>query len=403
MPDRTAPAWDLEINKKPLPDDVRALIQAVSVKATVDGADELVIRAVAWSQREQRYRLIGESTFAPGNRVVVSMGYAADDLEVLQRFRLVRSEDSYPPTGPPRTVVRGYSPEYELAEHMTERQWPGTVTASQVAEDIAADHGLRATGDSIPGSSIEYADLLKPRGTSDWEFLRRLALTEGYGPPLVRYDADQRADVLYFRPQDLATQENRVLMVYNRTVAGGGMIPTNDEVELLSFSPTLSLAGVPTKVRVTGWSVELQTAYVVTAGLETGIADPVIFDGTPAEIASLEGGATLKVSVGEDGETESDADDLEEVAIYIESEADAIEFARAWVARRSAAYLVARGSLQGAPGVWVGEIHEVAGVADVHAGLWEIEAITHTITGSSFRSQFDATRVLVDEPSPAEL
>ena len=129
------------------------LIQSVSVEASADGADELVIRALAKDpagKAGSAWKFLGENVLAPGNLVTVEAGYLdGDPGVVLQRFRLHAEAAQYPSSGPPEVEIRGYSPEAALGAYTRPRTWKGPIADSVIVKEIAEFHGLTVTAASL--------------------------------------------------------------------------------------------------------------------------------------------------------------------------------------------------------------------------------------------------------------
>lgn len=397
MADHLAPAWELVINGSTvLPDAYRALVTSVTVDANLDGAAELSIEADAWDPIDQVFRFIGETVLAPGNLVTVRMGYGAE-LETIQRFRIVREETSYPSGGTPKVRIVGYSAEADLGEATAPRTWEAPTVDSEIVREIAEAHGLEVTADSLEATSERQASRVKKKGVSDLVFLQQLAVANGYGPPQVRYDPDTDTDVLTFRSLQVDTGDVLTL-VYNPFVAGSDAEAGN----LLEFSPTLDLHGVPVAVEVTGWDQENQVAIVVIMRIEDGGQDPTVLTGEEAAGYKIKSGSELRARALEDGK-DATGDRIEYTPVpHLRTVEDAIAWATRWIKTRNAAFLEGRASTLGIPTLWPGQVIGIEGVAESHAGLWHLTGVQHQIDGSGYRCNLDLERVLQEAAEPSE-
>ncbi len=397
-----APTWELLINgAAALSPGYRALIRSITVDADVDGAAELLIEADAWDPVDQCFRLAGENVLAPGNLITVRLGYAGEDLVNVQRFRVVREETIYPENGTPNVRITAYSAETALGEATEPRSWPSPSTDSEIVRELAEAAGLTVTADSLEDTPERQASRVKAKGTSDLVFLQSLAVANGYGAPLVRYDPDLDADVLYFRPLKVDPAAELTL-TYNVHLAGSALGSGN----LLSFNPTLDLHGVPTAVEVTGWDADKQEAIVVIMRIEDAGQDPTILTGADADqyrkAYKIKGGSEMRARALQDGKAAS-AERTEYLAVpHLRTVEDAVAWATRWIDTRNRAFLVANATTLGIPTLWPGQVHQVDGVADSHAGLWHVSGVKHAISGSGYRCDLALERVLVDAAQPTE-
>jgi phage protein D len=385
---------------KLLPTGIRSLVESVTVDANADGADELVIVAKAYNPTGTpgaRWALVGSTLLAPGNVVIVYAGYldGADLPIALQRFRLVGEDVDYAAGDVPKVTIRGYSAAARLAEHTEGRAWEGPIADSAIVEEIAAEHGLEV---DVEATTARTAGRVKKRGVSDLVFLRQLAVANGYGPPLVRYDEALDADVLRFRVQ---------------TVDAAPLVFTADPVEaeadlasgnLLRFRAALDLHGVPTSVLVTGFDPVLQVPVVITMGVAAAGQDPVILTGATATSYGIKGAAEFQARALADSDDPRD-ELIETLALpsTVLTVEDAVAWATRWIRLRASAFLTGEATILGHPSVWVGQVHSFAGLAPTHSGLWEVLACRHTFTAAGYTTSMDLGRILEDAGEPEEV
>lgn len=395
--DWSAPRYEIE-----LPDETflsaerKKLLHGVEIKATVDGADELVMEATAWDGDARRYRFIDETILGQGTRVVVHAGYG-DELAALQRFKLVREATHYVAGANPTVTIRGYSAEAELVDYTQARAFPGPISDSDIVKEIAASHGLTTTGLSIEPTEVRTNGRVKEKGQTDLKFLQQLAVANGFGPPIVRWDPDRRVDVLYWRGLDLALQGEIATFVHDPrgTDASTG--------SLRSFTPELSLAGVPTKVEVVGWDQEAQEAILVVleitaAGQKSTVSTGA---GNVEDIAEpVKSGAQLLVAVLEEGGAAEKREVL--VAGSVQTTDDAVAWAQRWFETRQRAYMTARATMIGYHRLWVGQIHKIEGVAPKHEGHWEFLGVTHSFGDNGYTCGADLAYVLQEAAAPVQ-
>ena len=390
-----APTFEILVGRDLLPAEYVALISSVVVKATIDGADELVIAADAWDPISNDFRILGETILGLGNAVVIRMGYAdSGDIRALQRFRLLRSEPTYQAGARPTITLRGYSAEHRLVEFTSPRKFPVDLTYEDMAAEIAEFHGLDPAGISQGATVTDTGrSTVKAKGDTDLKFLQQMAYLAGHGPPIVQYDEDLDVDVLFFRTPQLDQQTDNFVFTYDPHLAGSERPSGN----CYSFRPKLSLAGVPTKVQVTGFDDVAQEPIRVTIEITDGGQETTIQTGK--EVGKIDeairSGAELQVVVLEQGQDIAELEKKEALTVlHIRTTEAALSYAQRWFRTRLEAFMTARAEVAGTPGLWVGQIHTFDGLAPEHNGLWEFVGVTHTSGQGGYVCSCDLVRVI---------
>lgn len=392
-----APTFELLVNGQRLPESVRRTLDGVTVEATIEAADELTITAGAWDSIAGAWRIVGEDVLGLGNLVVVRVGYGRE-LVALQRFEVTRHEPEYPNNGLPRVTVRAYSAEHRLVAETKPRTWT-EVSDSEVVRQLAEEHGLTTTAESLQDIVGINPSRVKPAGTTDWEFLCKLAAASGFAPPLVRYDEDLDRDVLFFRDFDLDVVQTEIPeLVY---------LPGADRTgSLWSFRPQLSLAGAPTKVRVDGFDQDTQEPIAVVLEItRNGERTTIYRGGEVTEIGEApRSPGQLQVAIIDDGNASAKRSKTEVLSVEsVATEEDARDFARRWIDTRRRAFSTASGECRGDTRLWAGTVVRVLGVSDQDAGLWQLRECTHVVDSSGYRVVInDSNRVLEDAADPVE-
>lgn len=396
--DTWAPAWDLRVGGVSLGERYRRLITRIRVEATLDGADELTIEASAWDEDANQPAILGETILGVGNQVVLYLGYG-DNLHALQRFRLVREEARYTAGALPTVTIRGYSAAKVLVDQQKARSYTAPVADSDIATDLADGYGWAVPAQAIEATTTRQASRVKKQGTSDWEWLRQLAVANSFGPPLIRYEESLDNEVLYFRTTSLANQTEIATFVHHPVLAGAD----TDYGTLLEFAPTLSLAQVPTHVEVVGWDpVKQVPVKVVMEITETGQESTVL---TGQDVGKLskppKSGSELQVKVLSEAGSESEKREVL-YAGHVQTTDDAVSWASRWLRTRNQAFMVARAKTIGYELLWTGQIHRFEGLAPHHAGLWEVLQVTHEISSEGYTCDLDLARVLEEAATPTE-
>jgi len=401
MPENLAPTWDVVINGSiPLPEGVRALVQSLEVEASVDGSDELTIKALAYDPTGTvgaRWAIVGSTLLAPGNFLTVYAGYQdGAGLKCLQRFRVVSQEVDYQAGNVPTVTIRAYSSLSRLAEATDARAWEGPIADSTIVQELAEAHGLELDADP---TEERTKGRVKPRGESDLLFIRKLAVAAGYGPPVVRWDDDRKVDVLTFKAQYVDTSK-ALTFTLDPVEAGADLASGN----LLSFRAALDLHGVPTHILVMGWDPAAQAPVVVTMAIGAEGQDPVILTGDQAKGYGItKGGSAFQAKALADSDDPRDRK-LETLALpsTVDTVEDAIRWATRWINLRNAAFLTGEATILGHPDVWTGQVHRFQGLAEIHVGLWELLTARHRFGPGGYTVSLDLGRVLEDQSEPEE-
>lgn len=399
-----APDWELIVDGRPIPPEYRALIESITVDATLDGADELTIRAVAWSSIDVSHKIIGESIFGLGSSVVVRMGWHSPDGEVhtLQRFRMLREKAIYPDGALPNVALRGLSAEHLLVEYTRARKASPGDLVEDVVIAIADDHGLDTLGIFETGVQLPKGGV-KPKGTSDLKYIQGLAFQNDLAPPYVRYDEDKDADVLYMEPTTLGLREPVITFTYNPIVAGSEAIGGN----LKSFEASVSLSGVPTEIEITAWDpIQQEFVRVVMEITESGQKTTVqTGDEVVDQPEELKSGSQVRVAVL--GTAWANKAKTIRESLYtstIDTYDGAIEFAERWIRTRNEAFMTARATIKGNARVWVGQIHLFEGLMAQHNGYWEVLGCRHMMSARGYTVDLDLARVISDDAArPQEI
>ncbi len=398
MADTFAPNWDLLINGgKKLSAMHRAAIDTITFDADTHGSDEIIITASAWDTFGRRFLFVGEGLLAPGNYVVLYLGYGVD-LVAVQRFKMLVEKTNY--RGQATVTMHGYSAEHRLAEFNEARAWEGPISDSDIVRELADAHGLTYTDDTVETTAERDQGRTKAKGTSDLEFLHQLAVANNYGAPTVLYDEGTDSDVMWFRTTTL-DPENEITFTWNPAIAESDL----RSGDLSSFDPTLDLHGVPTIVEVSGWDTDAQVAVVVRMSIADVGQDPLILLGEAVDAAGYEiqSGSGMQAKALAEGDDPA-SDKIESFSVpHITNVDQAVAWATAWITTRNQAFLTARSAGPGVAKLYPGQIHTVEGVAPVHVGRWECLGARHTISSSGYQSRADWGRVLEGAPAPAEV
>lgn len=110
-----------------------------------------------------------------GRSFKVWMGYEDYPLTMVGSYRMEHPKWMFQKSGPPTITLRGVAGDVKLAYDKRAKSFVNK-THSQIAEKLAAEHGLKAKVRATP----ESVHLVKSAYESDYDFLDRLAFDVGY-------------------------------------------------------------------------------------------------------------------------------------------------------------------------------------------------------------------------------
>lgn len=387
------PRWELEIAPGQfLSPALKSMIGRVTVEATVDGADELQVEARSWDEVRARYLWQPGEPLGSGSAVVVWGGYGRS-FAPLQRFVIPRRGTREDAGGASKKQIVGYSAEASLVAWEGSRVFGTDTTDGQIAAAIARDHGFYTDATTVDDTPARSHARVKKKGTSDWDFLRGLAFSNGLGSPWVRWDPVRGANVLYWRKTRLEDQAEMITFRLRRT---DGLPST-----LLKFSMDYSTADVPTAVEVSGWDPVRGEPMRVVVTIDSPGQSPGLYTGRPAGpvSAAIKSGTQLQIAnLSASGELIKDQREvvgLEGGAPRTEAELKA--WAERWLETRNRAFVQGDAVTVGYELGWIGQLHRFEGVDPEFAGLYEAGKVTHTWEGGVYRTKWDLARVLEEQ------
>jgi uncharacterized protein len=348
------PDFELEVDGRPIPAELRAHVQSVRVEAGMEGADRLEL-AVA----NPGLRFLDRPPLELDADVALAIGYRPTALAPMFAGRVTGVEPSFPGSGMPVLAVSALGHLQRLSEGTKQRGFPYYLPDSVIATIVAAEHQLI----SIPDAAATVASALnfitqRPRlqhKSTDLEFLRMIAAEYGF-------DMWVDGDLLNFRLLLPGLPAPEAELVYGRS--------------LLDFTPRLTSVGQVASVTVRVWveAIKLQVGVEVSwedDRLSVRVS-PALFGG---------GGPSATVSIPD---------------MPIDSPVDAVKWALGELRRRVNSRITARGTIVGAPALRVGDVVSIAGVGRTFSGsTYRLTAVTHSLDGEGYRTTFNARKELI--------
>jgi len=415
-----------------------AWIRAVELEHTVDGADTLTLECDGFDSVEMQYRLLDDVGLFPGNQIELLAGYGSPDVgapDIISKglFDLQLRDPIYQREGVQLTLA-AYDGLRRMMDGKQARVYWDFARDSDVVRKLARDvYGFEVGEMPAPSSPLANApmnarsrddncavqdtptykkmfgqklmDAVKSVGETDLAWVKSMAEGHGWAYPKVRYINGKEHFV--FRPA--ATHYDDFSQTFWYRKPGSG-----DRGDLLTYHPTWNTADAPTGIELMGWDKDAREpfrvrALMTQAGPKVTLSadqrlsekiDPDIKSGGALRLSILGSGSetvTLeKTSMG--GKTWNPLKEVPDVLdtsllhnLDISSREAVMDYARAWLLTRQAAWWTFEASLQNQPGIHqidTDQVHEFRGMAEMDEGpgiilravhRWEFQGNIHTV------------------------
>lgn len=374
--DRYAPEFRLDVDGTPIPAALRASITSLRWETALGAADrvELVLH-------NEGLRWLDERAIALDRELRLSLGYAPDPLAQVFVGEIVSHSAAFPSARPPTLTVAAQDRMQRLQTGAKARWFAipiptyGNVPLPDmaVAGIVSLEHALvpifepvGAALSVILGGAEAMAALdgpgalqkliRKQEGESDYDFLTRLSLENGWelkidhGGPLGGHQ------LRFFAPLGHLTPD--VELAYGRS--------------LLDFTPRLSKVGQIASVTAHVWISQTKTKVSVTVGWDWDRAQLTI-DIAPAFMGTRGGSSSVTV---DEPVTPSSAP----------------RTILSKLLPRLNQRLTATASTVGDTRLAAGAVVKIEGVGVQFGGLYRVTSATHTVDGSGYRTRFEARK-----------
>jgi phage protein D len=338
--------FDALINGKPLPSDMRSLINSVVVDDSLALPGMFAFEIASTSEMENTNELIDDTLFSVGNVVEIKLGYG-DQTETLMIGEITALEPEFVFDRLPVLTVRGYDRRHRLQRGRKTRTFLQQKD-SDIASKIAREAGLSA--DAVD-SSVTHDYVIQANQT-DLDFLHERARRIQY--EVVVYDKE-----LFFRP--VQNDKSEVLTL------------TMDD-HLLEFFPRLSTAGQVSEVSVRGWNPKERREIVSQAQPESST-----MGGTQSgpKMSEKAFGSALDIVSAQPLMTQAEADQM----------------AKAVLNRKALSLIEGEGLCLGRTDLRAGKVIKIDGIGQRFGGQYYVTTATHRYTsGGGYRTRFQIRR-----------
>jgi len=374
--DRYVPEFRVDVDGTPIPAALRASITSLRWETALGAADR-----VEFALHNEDLRWLDERVIALDRELRLSLGYAPDPLEQVFVGEIVSHAAAFPNARPPTLTVAAQDRMQRLQRDAKARWFSipipsyGNVPLPDVAVAgiVSLEHGLvpifepvGAALSVILGGAEAMAALdgpgalqrliRKQEGESDYDFLTRLSLENGWelhidhGGPLGGHQLRFYSPLGHLKPD--------VELAYGRS--------------LLDFTPRLSKVGQIASVTAHVWISQTKTKVSVTVGWDWDRSQLTI-DISPAFMGTRGGGSSVTV---DEPVTPSSAP----------------RTILSKLLPRLNQRLTATASTVGDTRLAAGAVVKIEGVGVQFGGLYRVTSATHTVDSSGYRTRFEARK-----------
>jgi hypothetical protein len=265
---RYAPQFEVRLGGEPLPTELRASITDVTYETGLNGADRVELTLV-----NDRLRWLDEPRLRLHNELTLSLGYAPDPLQHVFRGEIVSRSATFPSGTYPGLTVSALDRMHKLQEG-TKVRWFAIPTATYgnfpipdqgVAGIVSAENGLIPIFEPIGATlavilaGVEAFTVIndpdsaqriirKQENESDFDFLRRIALENGWEMIIDESGPLAGRQLRFVSPLDHLSPD--VQLAYGRS--------------LIDFAPRISEVGQLISVTAHVWVAQLKTDFAIT-------------------------------------------------------------------------------------------------------------------------------------------
>ncbi len=393
---RYAPAFDLRINGRPLPAELRSAITSIRYQDGLNAADRVEIGIanpdLRWLQSHIRglgfqpfptgVRLgpvgtlsaTGEGEFDMDNKVELSLGYVPDALEQVFEGEVTGVGVSFPNGGMPTMTLTAHDYLHRLGEGTAARGF-GPLADALVAVILSAenllfpliDPAVMAVSTAMTALNIIFKGTGTKqggpgRGESDLDLLKRIAAS---------YDADfwVEGDVLYlarFIPKEYSP---RLTLRWGES--------------LMDFSPQVSTVGQVAAVSMKFTLRELRLNFLVTVGWDFDREALVvsILPGEAAKGAKAVSGPALTIV---DQPISSPADIANSALVILRQ-----------LRQKLNKRLTGSGTAVGDPSIRAGAMIRIEGLGPDFSGDYRVSSATHSIDSGGYKTTFEVFKEII--------
>lgn len=383
-------------------DDIKKYISEITYEDNADQFDHLTIQLenqVDDAGGGQILSLIDSKLFSEGTIMEVQMGYGRS-LMTVGAADIVKKTPDFPDAGFPSLTIEAY----DLLHRCARRRPRGGVSYrgfrdSQIASITGERNGFDIrTRDPRSFENIRKTkgvfDRVQLRGTSDYEFLKKVAEINGFDL-FCRFDSGTKKFALFFQPPAVAKQKEVFTFAYNE-----GAVSFRSS--LLSFQPTMD-------------------AYDQSSDFEIFVVKDKETSGStfkPMERLGFEEQRTLKElndrrftgKIGRDAGKNKGNNDGVQIAFKafgrsfrfpphkrFQNEFQARTAIQEFIKRQKENFITGTGVLMGNEAVQSRQVHNLTGLGSQFSGKYYFTKVTHKMSkAGGYKVEFAVRKVIED-------
>jgi hypothetical protein len=427
MDDLRQPVWRMYVNGALLRDDYRHLITNVELVMPLDGATQLIITMAGLTPDDMGFKPMTERLLFPGSVIEFFAGYGEPD-HPLGRFDVRSHSVEYGADGVVLTI-EAFDRLASFQEHRQARIIQGAETHTDaVVAMLEEDYG--DFGYVVDLGQAKAGDRIKRTGTTDLQWLKYCAMADGFAYPRVwtkeQYERIQalaldrlggdpiailaqgaltkvRQDNLVYLPLSTLYGTSEPLRLWYSSPDRGsdwrdlrvsfstqdipsaieayGITEIGGERKVVKVTAEYTQAGVRIAEKTDSWEDSFAKQEKIRGDVASGSALKLYTLGEGRRTYETGAVGTQRTKSGKLIKWQSERESREILAgTVVRTTEDVIEYVKRWFAQRASAYLVADGTLFQTPGlerVAPSQVHELAGVAPTHGGLYVTLSVKH--------------------------
>jgi phage protein D len=359
--DYYAPNFKIEVEGRELDPESKGDVLDVKVVMDIDNLTSFDFTVNNWDDKTIFFKYSDTTEFDVGRRVHVQLGYA-DRLLSMVRGQITTLSPKFPESGSPTLAISGLDGMFKLRDRKPAEGGEKYVkmTDAEIAKKIAQRNGL----DVQVTEEGPTHDLVVQKNQDDAMFLMERAKRIDYDC-YVQTDPQTGKDTLFFvKPKDARDATKTRVYVFEWGI------------NLINFTPTLTLSNQVGSVTVHGWDPAAKEVITYTAGPN---------DLPPAKNGGTSGPQAAQQSNQGKQDVVIDAP--------VTSQEEAKKLAVSLLMERAYEFITGSGQVIGVPDLRPGDTLELKGLGKRFSGDYYVKKVEHTLGNSGYTTNFDVRRV----------
>lgn len=358
--DYYAPNFKIEVEGKEIDEKLKGDILDLKVVMEIDQLTSFEFTVNNWNDEKFDFKYSDTREYDVGNRVFLHMGYA-DRLVSMVRGQITTLSPKFPETGTPTMAVSGLDGMAKLRDYMPPQGVEKYVNLAdwEIAQIIADRQGLQLEATK---EGQKY-DLVMQKNQNDAQFLMERAKRIDFDCYVKLKD---NVETLFFvKPTD--ARDGSKVRVFSFK---WGM-------NLISFTPTLTLSNQVSTVTVRGW--------------DAANKEVVFYKATPDDLPAKKGKEDKSgpLTAEEAGFTKSDV----VIDAPVTTQEEAKRYAISLLMERAYEFITGSGQVIGLPDMRPGDILDLDDLGQRFSGEYYVKKVEHTLGEKGYLTNFDVRKL----------